>query len=396
MGQQIDTRPSTGKSEDGAAWASTERADDVQGTPRALLLRVDLLLVLLLFVAYGLQFWDKAVLGSATLFNLIPSLGLGGTKYGTSSGAFYWGYLVGAFPMSLAANHFKRINVWLGGCIVVWGGILLLTPAVQNFGGLVAQRFFLGFVESSVSPGFVAVTRRWYTREEQTVRLGLWYSATGVFSIVSGLTNYGLGHTRTSLPQSWMILFLVPGAFTIALGVLFALLLPPSPDTRPILAIPGYNSFSEGQRELLSKRLESEKRDPLRKYAGELDWKDEWSLREVGRAARDPKMWLFLAIATLIYVVNGSVTVFGPILVRAVFRSGGAEALALQAPGGAVTAISIYLVVFISRRYQGTRLFAGDSRPLRLGQHSKIITWADPLRSRTSPSPSSSSGHTVA
>lgn len=84
------------------------------------------------------------MLGSATLFNLIPSLGLQGTRYGTASGAFYWGYLIGAFPMSLAASHFKRINLWLGSCIVLWGAILLLTPAVTNFGGLVAQRFFLG------------------------------------------------------------------------------------------------------------------------------------------------------------------------------------------------------------------------------------------------------------
>jgi hypothetical protein len=30
------------------------------------------------------------------------------------------------------------------------------------------------FIEASVSPGFVAVTRKWYTREEQTVRLGVW------------------------------------------------------------------------------------------------------------------------------------------------------------------------------------------------------------------------------
>lgn len=30
------------------------------------------------------------------------------------------------------------------------------------------------FVEASVSPGFIAVTRLWYTKQEQPIRLGIW------------------------------------------------------------------------------------------------------------------------------------------------------------------------------------------------------------------------------
>lgn len=125
-------------------------------------------------------------------------------------------------------------------------------------------------------------------------------SATGVFSIVSGLTNYGLGHTHTALPQSWMILFLVPGAFTIALGVLFALLLPASPESPPILRIHGYNAFDPQQREILSIRLR-EAHVLTEKEEGDADGEQRWTMKEVGRAAADPRMWLFLTIATLIY-----------------------------------------------------------------------------------------------
>lgn len=44
-------------------------------------------------------------------------------------------------------------------------------------------RIFLGLVESSVSPGFVRLTKNFYTRSEAPPRLGFWYSATGLFSI---------------------------------------------------------------------------------------------------------------------------------------------------------------------------------------------------------------------
>lgn len=50
-----DTRPSTGKSEEERARPRDESG--ARMVPRWLLLRVDVLLVPLLFVAYGLQFW---------------------------------------------------------------------------------------------------------------------------------------------------------------------------------------------------------------------------------------------------------------------------------------------------------------------------------------------------
>ena len=45
-------------------------------TERRLVRRIDLILMPLLTIAYGLQFLDKAVLGSASVFGIIPDLGL--------------------------------------------------------------------------------------------------------------------------------------------------------------------------------------------------------------------------------------------------------------------------------------------------------------------------------
>jgi len=52
------------------------------------------------------------------------------------------------------------------------------------------------------------ITSMWYTRKEQPVRIGLWYTANGFGIALGGLLGYGIGHIRGALP-SWKYEFLV-------------------------------------------------------------------------------------------------------------------------------------------------------------------------------------------
>jgi uncharacterized membrane protein len=67
--------------------------------------------------------------------------------------------------------------------------------------------------QSAVSPGFVLVTSMWYTKEQQASRVGIWYSATGIFSMFSGVVNYGLGSTKG--PSPWKAMYYFAGAITM-------------------------------------------------------------------------------------------------------------------------------------------------------------------------------------
>jgi ACS family allantoate permease-like MFS transporter len=58
-----------------------------------------------------------------------------------------------------------------------WGVTILAMLGVHNFGGLMAARFMLGLFESCLSPGFLAITTRWYTQKEQPFRFALWVSS---------------------------------------------------------------------------------------------------------------------------------------------------------------------------------------------------------------------------
>lgn len=92
---------------------------------------------------------------------------------------FYYGYIVAVLPFALIFTRVPLAKT-CAAIVLVWGICCILTVACTNYEGFVAQRFFLGLLESAVSPAFVAVTALWYKPQEQAVRLGIWYSATGV------------------------------------------------------------------------------------------------------------------------------------------------------------------------------------------------------------------------
>lgn len=163
---------------------------------RRLLWKQDLLLMPLLTITLGLQYYDKAALGSAAAFGILTDLKLahGGStaRYATASAAFYYGYIAAVLPGALL---FARLNLrWAAGTVVVlWGLVAILTVVVADYKGLIVQRVFLGLLESAVSPCFVAITALWYKPQEQAKRMGIWYSSTGMFSMFSGLINFALG-----------------------------------------------------------------------------------------------------------------------------------------------------------------------------------------------------------
>lgn len=116
----------------------------------------------------------------------------------------------------------------MGVNIILWGIVLMSTAACSSFAGLATARFILGMTEATISPGFVAVTGIWWTRQEQASRSALWISFLGVGSFVGVLVAYGIGHITGHL-HPWRYIYLILGAVTIVWGVVFTLCVPDGP-----------------------------------------------------------------------------------------------------------------------------------------------------------------------
>ena len=91
---------------------------------------------------------------------------------------------------NLSPDGFLSFNIF------VWAVALLCHAAANNFGALFACRAFLGICEGAIIPGFLIVTSMFYTRQEQSQRVGYW-------------CTYAASHSRlqndhASRPHEWL------------------------------------------------------------------------------------------------------------------------------------------------------------------------------------------------
>lgn len=68
---------------------------------------------------------------------------------------FYFGYLAWEWPTNRLLQYFP-LGKYSAFNIIMWGVVLALFAAVDNFSGAIAVRFFLGLFEAAVTPGKAA------------------------------------------------------------------------------------------------------------------------------------------------------------------------------------------------------------------------------------------------
>ena len=89
----------------------------------------------------------RANIGNAKIEGLEKSLGMTGTDYNVALAIFFVPYVLCEVPSNMLLAKFKKPSVYIGILIFCWGVVMTLSGVVQNFGGLVATRFFLGLFE---------------------------------------------------------------------------------------------------------------------------------------------------------------------------------------------------------------------------------------------------------
>jgi sugar phosphate permease len=95
---------------------------------------------------------------------------------------------------------------------------------------------FSGAAEACNDPSFTLMMSMWYTRRQQPVRIGIWFTANGLDIAGCDLLGYGIGYTRGSL-TSWKYEFLVSGAMCSLWGVTLVFFHPDSPVTTPLFSL---------------------------------------------------------------------------------------------------------------------------------------------------------------
>ncbi|KXG47528.1 Major facilitator superfamily domain, general substrate transporter [Penicillium griseofulvum] len=293
--------------------------------------KIDIRLIPLLFLIYMLQYLDKNSINFASVYGLKQGMHLKGQEYSWLSSIFYFGYLIAQWPAGLAMQKLP-VGKFLAITTLIWGGLLMTTPACYNFAGIAINRFLLGMVEAVVTPGFVLMTGMWYKSEEQPLRLEAWYCTNGIATMFGGLIGYAVGHITTGLPR-WMYVFLIFGAFSVAVGAIALIFLPDLPSTAKFL--------TERERAIAVDRVAINRQGVK---SSQFKW------YQVRQAAEDPKTWLLFIMAIGAQVPNSALTSFTSIIVGTFgFDTLGTQYL--QIPGGAVQFITLLLGGYIATKF---------------------------------------------
>lgn len=158
----------------------------------ALVRKIDFRLLPMIVLMYILNYLDRNNIAAARLAGLEKDLKLSSAQYQTSVSILFVGYVLMQVPSNLFLNKIGKPAIYMPIVMVVWGVISAATAAAQSFGGLIAIRFMLGFVEAAYFPGCLFFLSSWYTRKELGVRTAILYSGSLLSGAFSGLIAAGI------------------------------------------------------------------------------------------------------------------------------------------------------------------------------------------------------------
>ncbi|KAG9584273.1 MFS general substrate transporter, partial [Aureobasidium melanogenum] len=187
--------------------------------------------------------------------------------------------------------------------MLLWGLISTLSGVAQGFGGMVAIRFCLGFVEAAFLPGALLILSKWYTRSELTKRNALLFCGNLISNAFSALVGAGvLSNMQGTLGHAaWRWLFWIEGAVTMGVAITAALVLPDLPHNS--------RGFTEEELQVAQLRMIED--------VGEADEdsSEDGVFDGLFMALKDPKIYVLMFTLTA-YVVGLSFNAFFPSLTK--------------------------------------------------------------------------------
>ncbi|GJD01388.1 major facilitator superfamily transporter [Colletotrichum higginsianum] len=198
----------------------------------------------------------------ARLNNLEDDLGMSGTQFNTAVSILFVGYVLMQIPSNMLITKIQP-GLYMSAWMLIWAVVSGCTALVQNYGGLVACRFFLGITEAPVASRIAVL----YCAQILATGLSSLIAA-GIFAGMDGLNGI----------SGWRWLFIVEGAATGFVAIFGFWLLPNTPLTTRWL--------NERERELAHSRMEKDK-------LSDSDENKATAMDGLKQAVRDKRTWLF-------------------------------------------------------------------------------------------------------
>ncbi|KAI0081283.1 MFS general substrate transporter [Panus rudis PR-1116 ss-1] len=252
--------------------------------------RLDWTVLPLVTLFYLFSFLDRANIGNARVAGMQKGLHMTDHQYQIAITVTYIPYIVAELPSNLLLRKIGP-SLLMPLLLVIWGVIVALQGVVSSYAGLVTIRAFLGLVEGPMFPGIVLYLSGFYTREELSLRVALFFSSASLSGAFSGLLAAAIQNMHgVGGKPGWAWIFIIEGLVTSIVGLITFFLVPSTPQESRFL--------TDRQKDILVARLA---RDRPTTYIN-----DRFSIKEVFRSLTSPQVIMVF----IIYFCNGT-TIYG-------------------------------------------------------------------------------------
>ncbi|KAF8665549.1 hypothetical protein AX16_000009 [Volvariella volvacea WC 439] len=290
-------------------------------------------------VTYFAQTLDKGTINFASIMGIREDTNLKGQEYAWLTTCVYIAVLFWEFPTNRLLQRLP-VAKYLAFNIVAWGAILAFTAACHNFVGLVIVRTLLGLFECVCQPAFVFLSTMWYTREEQALVIGSFYSMNGFQQCVGGLIAYAIAQIEGARLKNWQILFTLLGCTTVVWGIFVLWWLPDSPMRA--------KCWSKEDRLLIAERVRKNETGIQNR---------EFKASATLEACLDPTVWAVTLISFTNALPTGGLGAFSNIILTT-FGFTQLQTYLLAIAQGVIIMLFLFSAAYLSKRYNQKLLLA--------------------------------------
>lgn len=299
--------------------------------------KIDFILLPILGVAFFALQMDRGNISNALTSTITEDLGIDTNQINVGTALLSLGIVVLEIPSNILLQKIGP-HRWLSGQIVAWGLVALFQNFITNYAGYLVTRIILGLCESGFIPGALYTMSTWYKRDETSLRVSIFFLGNLLASALTSLIGAGILSMGDRYGiAGWRWLFIVEGAITIGVGLLFMLLIPPRVgDGRPFISFGKWSYFDSRESYILVRRVLLD--DPA-KTTGHL----HISARDVGRTCLNPRIIMHMVITLTATIPVNAINTYGPSVIKSIgYTTVRANAMASV---GSFIAIVIVLVL---------------------------------------------------
>jgi ACS family tartrate transporter-like MFS transporter len=273
--------------------------DDAVG--RSALRKASVRLLPLIGLGYGIAYMDRVNISFAAL-QMNQQLHFSQTVFGLGAGLFFVTYAALEIPSNLLMVKVGARR-WLARILFTWGLISMAMVLVRTPREFYAMRLLLGAAEAGFFPGIMFYLAQWFPARVRSKAISRFYVAFPLSTTLMGGLAGVLLHLGGRMGLAgWQWLLLAEGLPAVLLSVVFLVALPDGPEKA--------NWLTEPERTWVLREIREE------------GAKHSHSADEIGRAFRDPRVWMLGIFLVLLYIAGYGYTFTAPLLLERVTGGG--------------------------------------------------------------------------